>query len=53
MVGGNGYEDESPTDEMFIRWLQANTFMPSIQFSFVPWQFNDTVSLTEFFKKYL
>ncbi|KAK9753476.1 Glycosyl hydrolases family 31 [Popillia japonica] len=43
MVGGNGYEDESPTDEMFIRWLQANTFMPSIQFSFVPWQFNDTI----------
>ncbi|KAI4463783.1 glycosidase family 31 [Holotrichia oblita] len=46
MVGGNGYEDERPSAEMFIRWLQANTFMPNIQFSYVPWDFDDdTVSL--------
>ncbi|KAI4463784.1 glycosidase family 31 [Holotrichia oblita] len=41
MVGGNGYEDERPSAEMFIRWLQANTFMPNIQFSYVPWDFDD------------
>lgn len=40
MVGGNGYYGE-PDAELFIRWLQANTFMPSIQFSFVPWDFTD------------
>lgn len=43
MVGGNGYYG-GPDQELFIRWIQANTFMPSIQFSFVPWDFtNDTV----------
>lgn len=41
MVGGNGYHG-APDAELFIRWLQANTFMPSIQFSFVPWDFEDT-----------
>ena len=43
MIGGNGYADDPldqsqiPSKEMFIRWLQANIFMPAIQFSFVPW----------------
>ncbi|KAJ8684313.1 hypothetical protein QAD02_020105 [Eretmocerus hayati] len=50
MIGGNGYVsgvygefDTSmlPPKEMFIRWLQANVFMPSIQYSFVPWDFDD------------
>lgn len=51
MVGGNGY-NEKPDGELFIRWVQANTFMPSIQFSFVPWDFgNDTVE--EISKKYV
>ncbi|XP_053660837.1 myogenesis-regulating glycosidase [Anopheles marshallii] len=46
MVGGNGYDDSPPTKEMFIRWLQANVFMPSIQFSFVPWDFDsETVTI--------
>jgi hypothetical protein len=52
MIGGNGYGDEGfegeqqpPNEEIFIRWLQANTFMPSLQFSYVPWQYGAQVSL--------
>ncbi|XP_047003771.1 myogenesis-regulating glycosidase-like [Schistocerca americana] len=41
MVGGNGYGSEAPTKELFIRWLQATVFMPAIQFSYVPWDFDD------------
>ncbi|KAM3958509.1 myogenesis-regulating glycosidase [Aphomia sociella] len=36
MIGGNGY-NESPSKELFVRWLQANVFMSSLQYSFVPW----------------
>jgi myogenesis-regulating glycosidase len=43
MIGGNGYNDVTPDREIFIRWLQANTFMPSIQFSFVPWIYDEEV----------
>ncbi|KAL4713789.1 hypothetical protein ACJJTC_012306 [Scirpophaga incertulas] len=47
MVGGNGYSDP-PTKELFIRWLQANVFMPAIQLSYVPWDFdNETVSISK------
>lgn len=46
MVAGNGYtsvwgETVLPSPELFIRWLQANTFMPALQFSFVPVSFSD------------
>jgi myogenesis-regulating glycosidase len=41
MIGGNGYGSDEVTPELFIRWLQASVFMPSLQFSYVPWQFND------------
>ncbi|XP_062540007.1 myogenesis-regulating glycosidase-like [Armigeres subalbatus] len=41
MVGGNGYFNQYPSKEMFIRWLQATVFMPSIQFSFVPWDYDE------------
>lgn len=50
MIGGNGYvsgtydnidQIELPPKEMFIRWLQANVFMPSLQYSFVPWDFKE------------
>lgn len=54
MIGGNGYTGDSfnsselPSKEMFIRWLQANVFMPSLQFSFVPWQYDNQVNLKFF-----
>ncbi|XP_046749481.1 myogenesis-regulating glycosidase isoform X2 [Diprion similis] len=56
MIGGNGYLNgflngtEYPPKEMFIRWLQTNVFMPSLQYSFAPWDFDDeTVTVS---KKY-
>ncbi|XP_046486854.1 myogenesis-regulating glycosidase isoform X2 [Neodiprion pinetum] len=56
MIGGNGYLNgflngtEYPSKEMFIRWLQTNVFMPSLQYSFAPWDFDDeTVTVS---KKY-
>ncbi|XP_012528345.1 myogenesis-regulating glycosidase [Monomorium pharaonis] len=52
MIGGNGYLDgslngtEYPSKEIFIRWLQANVFMPSLQYSFVPWDYdNETINI--------
>ncbi|XP_059484971.1 myogenesis-regulating glycosidase-like [Neocloeon triangulifer] len=52
MIGGNGYGSDQITPELFIRWLQASTFMPSLQFSYVPWQFNDP-SVVEISKKFV
>ncbi|XP_055850100.1 myogenesis-regulating glycosidase [Episyrphus balteatus] len=51
MIGGNGYNNKPPSKELFIRWLQANVFMPSLQFSFVPWNFDDleTISISQKF----
>ena len=50
MIGGNGYSSDHPNDEstppskeLYIRWLQANVFMPGMQFSFVPWQYDAEV----------
>lgn len=49
MIGGNGYLNNSlnatflPSKELFIRWLQANVFMPALQYSFVPWDYDDAV----------
>nr|AHH86054.1 glycoside hydrolase family 31 [Gastrophysa viridula] len=36
MIGGNGY-GELPSAELIVRWTQANTFMPAMQFSYLPW----------------
>jgi len=48
MIGGNGYNNNLPSKELFIRWLQANVFMPSIQFSYVPWMFDmETINITK------
>lgn len=50
MIGGNGYLNGSlngtflPSKDLFIRWLQCNIFMPSLQYSFVPWDFDAEVS---------
>ncbi|XP_030572178.1 myogenesis-regulating glycosidase [Drosophila novamexicana] len=52
MIGGNGYNEKPPTKELFIRWLQANVFMPSLQFSFVPWNFDqETIEISKTFTK--
>lgn len=40
MIGGNGYGG-APSAELFVRWVQANTFMPAMQFSYVPWDYED------------
>ena len=51
MIGGNGYSTDDPLDdsnpptkELYLRWLEANVFMPGMQFSFVPWQYDEEVS---------
>ncbi|XP_037051398.1 myogenesis-regulating glycosidase-like [Bradysia coprophila] len=50
MIGGNGYGNNPPNKELFLRWLQANVFMPSLQFSFVPWDYDDeTISISHKF----
>ncbi|XP_060071304.1 myogenesis-regulating glycosidase-like [Ylistrum balloti] len=42
MIGGNGYIG-LPDRELYIRWLQANTFLPAMQFSIGPWLFDEAV----------
>ncbi|XP_031763119.2 myogenesis-regulating glycosidase-like [Galleria mellonella] len=55
MIGGNGFnldhdQADLPSKELFIRWVQANTFLPAMQYSFVPWNFdNETIEIS---KKY-
>lgn len=50
MIGGNNYRDDLITSELFIRWLQANVFMPALQFSYTPWDFDDeTVKISKHF----
>lgn len=52
MIGGNGYNNKPPSKELFLRWLQANVFMPSLQFSYVPWNFdNETINISKKFTK--
>lgn len=50
MIGGNGYGDNEPLRttsipdrELFVRWLELSAFLPSMQFSIVPWQYDDEV----------
>lgn len=42
MVGGNLYTANC-SKELFIRWLQLNTFLPVIQFSIPPWDYDQEV----------
>jgi hypothetical protein len=43
MIGGNVYGNDRLDKELFIRWMQANVFMPAVQFSVVPWDFDQEV----------
>lgn len=49
MVGGNAYSKwyigltAWPERELYIRWLQASTLMPAMQFSVPPWHFDQEV----------
>ena len=42
MIGGNGYKG-APSRELYIRWLQVNVFMPSMQISYTPWLYDEEV----------
>ncbi|EFA02566.2 myogenesis-regulating glycosidase [Tribolium castaneum] len=53
MIGGNGYT-EKPTAELMVRWTQANTFMPAMQFSYLPWEItSDEFDSLEITKKFV
>lgn len=41
MIGGNEYGDERLDAELMIRWTQAVTPMPILQWSIPPWRFGD------------
>ncbi|XP_006820508.1 myogenesis-regulating glycosidase-like [Saccoglossus kowalevskii] len=46
MIGGNAYNegfhgDYKPEQELFIRWLELTAFLPAMQFSISPWQYDD------------
>ncbi|XP_033107539.1 myogenesis-regulating glycosidase-like [Anneissia japonica] len=49
MIGGSGYingnisADDKPERELFIRWLEVTAYLPSMQFSITPWQYDDEV----------
>jgi len=43
MIGGNSYNNDVITKELFIRWMQATIFMPTMQFSKPPWDFDEEV----------
>lgn len=46
MIGGNNYTPNNgsiPNRELYIRWLEANIFMPVLQFSIAPFDYDDDV----------
>ena len=47
MIGGNGY-NTAPDKELFIRWMQVNVFMPAMQFSYTPWDYDQEVGALSF-----
>ncbi|XP_014218182.1 myogenesis-regulating glycosidase [Copidosoma floridanum] len=56
VVGGNGYvegqsrDTRAPSKELFIRWMQATVFMPVMQYSFAPWDYdNETIEISKKF----
>lgn len=41
VVGGHTTDGTRPDKELYIRWMQAVTFMPVVQFSYAPWDFDE------------
>lgn len=56
MIGGNAYLNRTegdralPDRELYIRWLELSAFMPSMQFSIPPWEYDSEV--VEIARKY-
>uniref|UniRef100_H2YJT3 Glycoside hydrolase family 31 N-terminal domain-containing protein n=1 Tax=Ciona savignyi TaxID=51511 RepID=H2YJT3_CIOSA len=49
MIGGNAYvfgvaNDNKPSRELYIRWIELSAFLPCMQFSISPWQYDDEVT---------
>ncbi|GAB6025579.1 hypothetical protein CHUAL_011307 [Chamberlinius hualienensis] len=42
-IGGNAY-GIYPSKELYIRWVQLTAFLPVMQFSILPWSYDDEVS---------
>lgn len=59
MIGGNAYSYNGtdidfdadtivlPEKELYLRWAQVSAFLPSMQFSLSPWQYDDETIRTE------
>ncbi|XP_077973860.1 myogenesis-regulating glycosidase-like isoform X3 [Styela clava] len=44
MIGGNVYYGHPiPDRQLYIRWLEITAFMPAMQFSVAPWQYDEEV----------
>ncbi|MFT7813586.1 hypothetical protein Z043-114922 [Arapaima gigas] len=49
MIGGNVYPNRTygdgrlPDRELYIRWLELSAFMPAMEFSVPPWEYDDEV----------
>ncbi|XP_064614320.1 myogenesis-regulating glycosidase-like [Liolophura sinensis] len=50
MIGGNAYGENGeiletvlPQRELYIRWLELTAYLPSMQFSVLPWQYDEEV----------
>ncbi|XP_072167137.1 myogenesis-regulating glycosidase-like [Diadema setosum] len=53
MIGGNAYAEDTfttvdeallPERELFIRWLELTAYLPAMQFSIAPWQYDDSAA---------
>ena len=45
MIGGNSLgRGEKPDRELYVRWLQLTAFLPVMQFSISPWQYDEEVN---------
>ena len=40
MIGGNAYGN-FPSKELYLRWLEINALMPTLQFSITPWDYKN------------